>query len=106
MNDENGEFQETLSQKLVEMREINIGILRELTSIQAALTALVTVNSEEDPHLLEVYRSQYSSVRDAIAAAMRDLALLHSLEDFLTACGTEPQPVDLATVFGTHQKAA
>jgi hypothetical protein len=68
MNNGNGEILAALSKQVSELREMNVSILREATSIQAVLNTLLTLQAQEDDSALEIYRTQFFSMRATIAA--------------------------------------
>lgn len=90
MNNENGEILAALSKQLSELREMNVSILREATSIQAVLNTLLSLQAQEDDSALEIYRRQFFSMRATIAAALEHLTLEKALEEFLRIASQEP----------------
>ena len=90
MNNENGEILAALSKQVSELREMNVSILREATSIQAVLNTLLSLQAQEDDSALEIYRTQFFSMRATIAAALEHLTLQKALEEFLSIASREP----------------
>ena len=90
MNNGNGEILAALSKQVSELREMNVSILREATSIQAVLNTLLTLQAQEDDSALEIYRTQFFSMRATIAAALEHLTLQKALEEFLSMASREP----------------
>lgn len=62
---------------------MNVEILKGAAAIQAALNTLLTLHAQENGETMEQYASQFFSIRESIAAAMRHLELQAALEDFL-----------------------
>jgi hypothetical protein len=90
MNNENGEILAALSKQVSELREMNVLILREAASIQAALNTLLSLQAQEDDSALEIYRTQFFSMRATITAALEHLTLQKALEEFLSLASQEP----------------
>src|SRR4051812_35319482 len=83
MTDDQRELLKKVAAQLTELREMNVEILKEAAMIQAALNTLLTLHARENGETMDLYRSQFSSIRESIAAAMRHLELQAVLEDFL-----------------------
>jgi cell division protein ZapA (FtsZ GTPase activity inhibitor) len=93
MNLEETQLLRTLSDQVRELREMNVGILAEAAFIHAALNTLLTLQTEADPATVEVYASNFLSIREMISTVMERLDTQQALEIFLKKTQAVPELV-------------